>query len=131
MAGTPVDFRRPKLVGRDLAIPDEQLTIGGGYDHNFVVRGEPGTLRLAARVEHPASGRRMELWTTEPGVQFYTANAVEMIGRGGVPYHPRCGLCLEPQHYQDSPNRPEFPSTVLRPGETYGSVSEYRFGLAD
>ena len=130
VAGTPLDFRRPKPVGRDLAIPDEQMTIGGGYDHNFVVRGPQGTLRRAARVDHPASGRRLELWTTEPGVQFYTANPVEMIGRGGVPYHPRCGLCLEPQHYQNSPNRPEFPSTELRPGETFRSASEYRFSLA-
>lgn len=130
VAGTPLDFRQPKPVGRDLATPDDQMTIGGGYDHNFVVRGPQGTLRLAARVDHPASGRRLELWTTEPGVQFYTANPVEMIGRGGVPYHPRCGLCLEPQHYQNSPNRPEFPSTVLRPGETFRSASEYRFGLA-
>jgi aldose 1-epimerase len=130
VAGTPLDFRRPKPVGRDLAIPDEQMTIGGGYDHNLVVRGPQGTLRRAARVDHPASGRRLELWTTEPGVQFYTANPVEMIGRGGVPYHPRCGLCLEPQHYQNSPNRPEFPTTVLRPGETFRSASEYRFGLA-
>ena len=130
VAGTPLDFRRPKPVGRDLATPDEQMTIGGGYDHNFVVRGPQGTLRRAARVDHPASGRRLELWTTEPGVQFFTANAVEMIGRGGVPYHPRCGLCLEPQHYQNSPNRPEFPSTVLRPGETFRSTSEYRFGLS-
>jgi aldose 1-epimerase len=106
------------------------MTNGGGYDHNFVVRGPQGTLRRAARVDHPASGRRLELWTTEPGVQFYTANPVEMIGRGGVPYLPRCGLCLEQHHYQNSPNRPEFPSTVLRPGETFRSASEYRFGLA-
>lgn len=130
VAGTPLDFRLPKPVGRDLTVPDEQMTIGGGYDHNFVVRGPQGALRRAARVDHPSSGRRLELWTTEPGVQFYTANPVEMIGRGGVPYHPRCGLCLEPQHYQNSPNRPEFPSTVLRPGETFRSASEYRFGLA-
>ena len=131
VAGTPLDFRRPKTLGRDLATPDEQVRIGGGYDHNFVLRGEPGVLRRAARVDHPESGRRMELWTTEPGVQFYTANAVEMIGRDGVPYHPHCGLCLEPQHYQNSPNRPEFPTTVLRPGATYHSTSEYRFGRAD
>ena len=130
VAGTPLDFRQPKPVGRDLTTPDEQMTIGGGYDHNFVVRGPPGTLRRAARVDHPDSGRRMELWTTEPGVQFYTANAVDMIGRGGTPYRPRCGLCLEPQHYQNSPNRPQFPSTVLRPGETFRSRTEYRFSAS-
>jgi aldose 1-epimerase len=129
VAGTPLDFRTPKPIGRDLAVEDEQMTIGGGYDHNWVIRGAPGSLRKAVRVDHPGSGRRLELWTTEPGVQMYTANTVEMVGRGGAAYHPRCGVALEPQHYQNSPNRPEFPSTVLRPGETFRSTSEYRFGL--
>jgi aldose 1-epimerase len=129
VAGTPLDFRAPKTIGRDLAVSDEQMTIGGGYDHNFVIRGAMGTLRKAVRVDHPGSGRRMELWTTEPGVQMYTANSVEMIGRGGAAYHPHCGVALEPQHYQNSPNRPEFPTTVLRPGQTFRSTSEYRFGL--
>lgn len=131
VAGTPLDFRAPKTIGRDLAVSDEQMTIGGGYDHNFVIRGALGTLRKAVRVDHPGSGRRMELWTTEPGVQMYTANSVEMIGRGGAAYHPHCGIALEPQHYQNSPNRPEFPTTVLRPGQTFRSTSEYRFGFID
>jgi aldose 1-epimerase len=131
VAGTPLDFRQPKAIGRDLAVEDEQMKIGGGYDHNWVIRGAPGTLRKAVRVDHPGSGRRMELWTTEPGVQMYTANSVEMTGRGGAAYHPHCGVALEPQHYQNSPNRPEFPTTILRPGETFRSTSEYRFGFVD
>lgn len=131
VAGTPLDFRSPKAIGRDLAVSDEQMSIGGGYDHNFVVRGAMGTLRKAVRVDHPGSGRRMELWTTEPGVQMYTANSVEMIGRGGAAYHPHCGVAFEPQHYQNSPNHPEFPTTVLRPGQTFRSTSEYRFGFID
>jgi len=129
VAGTPLDFREPKTIGRDLAVEDEQMKIGGGFDHNWVIRGDIGTLRKAVRMDHPGSGRRMELWTTEPGVQMYTANAVEMTGRGGAAYHPHCGVAFEPQHYQNSPNRPEFPSTVLRPGQTFRSTSEYRFGL--
>jgi aldose 1-epimerase len=131
VVATPLDFRQPKAIGRDLAAPDEQMTIGGGYDHNWVIRGDMGTLRKAVRVDHPGSGRRMELWTTEPGVQMYTANSVEMIGRGGAAYHPHCGVAFEPQHYQNSPNRPEFPTTVLRPGQTFRSTSEYRFGFVD
>jgi len=127
VAGTPFDFRSPKPIGRDIDLPDEQLRIGAGYDHAFLIRGEAGRLRPAARLSHPASGRALELWTTEPGVQVYTANAVDQPGRGGVAYTPRCGVCLEPQHFQDSPNRPEFPSTVLGPGEVFRSRSEYRF----
>ena len=131
VAGTPLDFRTPKAIGRDLAVADEQMTIGGGYDHNFVIRGAMGTLRRAVRIDHPGSGRSMELWTTEPGVQMYTANTVEMVGRGGAAYHPHCGVAFEPQHYQNSPNHPEFPTTVLRPGQTFRSTSEYRFGFID
>lgn len=126
--GTPFDFREPKLIGRDIAVDEEQMRIGAGYDHNFVIRGQTGVLRPAATLEHEASGRRMEMWTTEPGVQLYTANAVDMIGRNGAAYRPHCGLALEPQHFQNSPNRPEFPSTVLRPGQTFHSTTEYRFG---
>lgn len=130
VAGTPLDFRQPKAIGRDIAVPDEQMRIGGGYDHCFVVRqGEGRDLRRAARLSHPDSGRVLELWTTEPGVQLFTANGVDMLGRGGVPYRPHCGVCLEPQHFQDSPNHPEFPSTILRPGRLFQSRSEYRFSV--
>lgn len=128
VAGTALDFRQPKPLGRDIAATEEQMRIAGGYDHCFEIRGEAGqSLRRAARLEHPVSGRAMELWTTEPGVQLFTANSLDMAGRGGVPYRPHCGVCLEPQHFQDSPNRPEFPSTLLRPGRVFRSRSEYRF----
>ncbi len=130
VAGTPLDFRRAKPIGRDIDADDEQIRIGNGYDHNFVVRGEPGTFRLAAWARDPVSGRTLELHTTAPGVQLYTANAIrDWPGKGGAVYQPRTSFCLEPQHYQDSPNRPEFPSTVLRPGETYRQRHEYRFGV--
>lgn len=128
VAGTPLDFREPKLIGRDIGVEEEQMRLGGGYDHNFTIRGQADALRPAATLEHQASGRRMEMWTTEPGVQLYTANSVDLAGRNGVPYRPRCGLALDRQHFQNSPNRPEFPSTVLRPGQTFRSTTEYRFG---
>ncbi|MFV3128560.1 aldose epimerase family protein [Niveispirillum sp. KHB5.9] len=131
VAGTALDFRTPKPIGRDIASTEEQMRIGGGYDHCFVIRSTPDTgPRKAARLEHPGSGRVMELWTTEPGVQLFTANGVNMAGRGGAPYKPHCGVCLEPQHFQNSPNQPGFPGTVLRPGQRFRSVSEYRFGVA-
>lgn len=130
VAGTALDFRTAKPIGRDIASIEEQMRIAGGYDHCFVIRDPAaGTPRRAARLDHPASGRTMELWTTEPGVQLFTANGLDMTGRGGVPYKPHCGVCLEPQHFQDSPNHPEFPGTVLRPGERFRSRSEYRFGV--
>lgn len=131
VAGTALDFRSSKPIGRDIASPEEQMRIGGGYDHCFVIRGPfGGTLRKAARLDHPGSGRTMELWTTEPGVQLFTANGVDMVGRGGALYKPHCGVCLEPQHFQNSPNQAGFPGTVLRPGRTFRSRSEYRFGAA-
>ena len=129
VAGTPFDFRTANRIGAAIDADDAQIRIGGGYDHNFVVRGEPGVMRRAATAWDSFSGRTLQLWTTEPGVQLYTANSVEMIGRGGAHYAPHCGFCLEPQHFQNSPNRPEFPSTVLRPGETWRSHSEYRLGI--
>lgn len=126
VAGTPFDFREAKPIGRDIGEPNEQLRIGGGgYDHSFALRGDG--LRRAGRLSDDDSGRAMEIWTTEPALHVYTANPVEMIGRGGVPYHPHCGVALETQHFQNSPNRPLFPSTVLRPGETFRSRTEYRF----
>lgn len=130
VAGTPLDFRAPKPIGRDIDADNEQIRIGNGYDHNFVVRGRPGDFRLAAWARDPSSGRVMELHTTAPGVQLYTANAIrDWPAKGGVVYQPRTGFCLEPQHYQDSPNRPGFPSTVLRPGQTYRQRHEYRFSV--
>jgi aldose 1-epimerase len=127
VAGTPFDFRRPKQIGRDLTADDEQLRIGGGYDHSFAVRGEAGALRQAGVLSDAYSGRSLEVWTTEPALHVYTANTVELVGRGGAAYRPHCGVALETQHYQNSPNRPQFPSTVLRPGETFRSRTEYRF----
>lgn len=129
--GTALDFRTPKPIGRDIASTEEQMRIGGGYDHCFVIRGpHGGAMRRSARLDHPGSGRTMELWTTEPGVQLFTANGLDMVGRGGAAYKPHCGVCLEPQHFQNSPNQPGFPATVLRPGERFRSRSEYRFGVA-
>ena len=129
VGGTPFDFRQPKPIGRDIQGKDEQLTLGKGYDHNFVLnRTEPG-LSLAARVREPASGRVMEVLTTEPGVQFYTGNFLDgtLTGKGGKVYGFRNGFCLETQHFPDSPNQPKFPSTVLRPGQAFTSSTVYRF----
>jgi aldose 1-epimerase len=128
VAGTPFDFRTAKPIGRDLSAENEQLRIGGGYDHSFAVRGQG--LRRAGRLSDGFSGRALEVWTTEPALHVYTANTVELAGRGGAAYRPHCGVALETQHYQNSPNRPQFPSTVLRPGETFRSRTEYRFSAS-
>jgi len=129
VAGSPMDFRIPSPVGERIDADYEQLRYGGGYDHNWVLNGESGTLRLAARVSEPTTGRVMEVYTTEPGIQFYAGNFLDgtNVGKGGVAYSRRTGLCLETQHFPDSPNHPEFPSTVLRPGERYQSTTVYRF----
>ncbi len=128
--GTPLDFTAAKPVGRDLAALQGEGQ-PGGYDHNFVIdSAKPGELSLAAEVRDPVSGRIMRVLTTEPGVQLYTANHLrDLPGRGGVKYGPRAGLCLETQHFPDSPNHPEFPSTVLRPGETFRSTTVYEFSV--
>jgi aldose 1-epimerase len=124
---TPMDFRRGKAIGSD-------LNEAGGYDHNFVLQGyerplRPGSLRPAARLYEPNSGRVLEILTTEPGIQFYSGNFLDgsFAGKGGFVYHKYTGLCLEPQHFPDAPNHPNFPSTVLRPGEVYRHRSVYRF----
>jgi aldose 1-epimerase len=129
--GTPFDFTRPAKIGARIDENDEQLKNGSGYDHNFVVDGyapEAG-LHLAASVYEPSSRRVMEVWTDEPGFQFYSGNFLDgsLTGKGGVVYQKRSGFCIEPQHYPDSPNRPNYPSTALQPGETYRRTMIYRF----
>jgi aldose 1-epimerase len=127
--GTPMDFRTPVPIGQRIGQDDEQLRFGGGYDHNWVLTDYDGSLQLAARLSHSGTGRVMEVWTTEPGVQFYSGNFLDgsNIGKGGAVYQHRNGLCLETQHFPDSPNRPEFPSTVLRPRERYQTTTVYQF----
>ena len=129
VAGTPFDFRQPVRVGARINDPDEQLRLGQGYDHNFVIRKPPGALGVLARVSEPTSGRILEISSTEPGVQFYTGNFLDgtLTGKGGWVYQRRDALCLEPQHYPDSPNHPDFPSVVLKPGQTFSSTIVYRF----
>jgi aldose 1-epimerase len=130
VAGTPFDFRKATAIGARINQDDQQLKLGGGYDHNFVLRRSPGAGEsLAARVVEPATGRVMEVWTTEPGVQFYTGNFLDgtVTGKGGVTYPKRSALCLETQHFPDSPNQPEFPSVVLEPGKRYHTVTTYKF----
>lgn len=129
LEGTPLDFRQPAAIGARIGDDHEQLRFGAGYDHNYVLNRESESLALAATVYEPESGRVMEVLTTEPGVQFYSGNFLDghHVGKGGVAYEHRSGLCLETQHYPDSPNQPEFPSTVLRPGETYSTQTVYRF----
>ena len=128
--GTPLDFRAPHRVGERIGADDAQLRIAGGYDHNFVIDGAPGVLRPAARLADPASGRVLEVFTTEPGMQLYTGNFLDgTAGKHGHRYGPRAGLCLETQHFPDSPNRPGFPSVILRPGEAYRSRTEFRFSV--
>jgi aldose 1-epimerase len=130
--GTPMDFTRATAIGARIDGDDQQLVHGRGYDHTWVVNGEPGQLRLAARVHEPTTGRAMEVLTTEPGVQFYTGNFLDgtITGKGGAVYRRRHGLCLECQHFPDSPNKPRFPTTVLRPGQRYTQTTVYRFSAA-
>lgn len=131
VAGTPFDFTEPHLIGGRIEAEDAQLKFGIGYDHNWVLDHRAEKLALAARVYEPESGRMMEVFTTEPGVQFYTGNFLDgtLTGKSGRPYGHRSGLCLETQHYPDSPNQPGFPNTILRPGETLHSTTIYRFGV--
>jgi aldose 1-epimerase len=127
--GTPLDFRMPTAIGSRINNDDPQLKFAGGYDHNWVADKLPGHLGMIAKVEEPKSGRVMEVISTEPGVQFYSGNFLDgtLIGKGGKVYDFRDGFCLEPQHYPDSPNHKNFPSTVLKPGDTYKNTIIYRF----
>ena len=123
VANTPMDFRQGKAIGKD-------LELAGGYDHNFVLSNYDGSsLKPAARLYDPASGRVLEIVTTEPGIQFYSGNFLDgsFKGKSGAVYYKYTGLCLEPQHFPDAPNHANFPSTVLQPGEVYRHVSVYRF----
>jgi aldose 1-epimerase len=128
--GTPFDFRQPTAIGARINDAHPQLENGQGYDHNWVVRRAGDGLQLAARVFEPKSGRTLEVATTEPGIQFYAGNFLDgsLAGKGGHVYRHRTGFCLETQHYPDSPNRPAFPSTILKPGETYRSTTVFTFG---
>ncbi len=129
--GTPFDFRKPTPIGARIDADDQQIKYGPGYDHNFVLNRPGPGLSLAARVSEPSTGRVMEVRTTEPGIQFYSGNFLDgtLTGKGGHVYKRRFGFCLETQHFPDSPNKPLFPSTILRPGETYTSQTVYAFSV--
>lgn len=123
VAGTPFDFTSPHAIGERIA------KVEGGYDHNFVLRSGGGALALAARVEEPESGRVLEIWTDQPGIQLYTGNFLDgtVVGKGGKAYGKHFAFCLETQHFPDSPNQPNFPTTILRPGQTYRMVTIHKF----
>lgn len=129
--GTPMDFTTPTKIGERVDADFEQLKFGKGYDHNYVLNKKGKELSLAATVEEPQSGRFLEVWTTEPGVQFYGGNFLDGTDKGkeGKTYGHRGAFCLETQHFPDSPNQPSFPSVVLKPGETYTSTCVYKFGV--
>lgn len=128
VAGTPLDFRKPHVIGTRINENNEQLKLAKGYDHNFVLNGSGQSPALAAKVEEPKSGRVLEVFTTQPGIQFYSGNFLDgkLHGIGGV-YKYRSALCLETQHFPDSPNHPNFPTTVLHPGEEFHQTTIFRF----
>jgi aldose 1-epimerase len=129
--GTPFDFRKATPIGARIDAAHPQIANGQGYDHNFVLNRTGDGLQLAARVVEPSSGRTLEVSTTEPGVQFYAGNFLDgtLTGKAGRNYQRRSGFCLETQHFPDSPNKPAFPSTILRPGSEYRSRTVFRFGV--
>lgn len=126
---SPFDFRKMTQIGLRIGNPSEQLQIAGGYDHNFVLNHGNRSLVLAAKAHEPTTGRILEVYTTEPGIQFYSGNFLDstVIGKGGKHYGKRFGFCLETQHFPDSPNKPQFPSTVLRPNQKYTQTTIYKF----
>jgi aldose 1-epimerase len=131
VAGTPFDFRKPTVIGARIDAANEQLKVGGGYDHNWVLNGKNGEMKLAAKVYDPKSGRVLTVSTTQPGVQFYTGNFLDgsYTGKSGVKYAKRTGLCLETQHFPDSPNQPAFPSTLLKPGQMLHTETVFAFSV--
>ena len=132
VAGTPFDFHQPTAIGARINTPDAQLKIGGGYDHNFVLNAPHTLAKPAAIATDPMSGRQLKVYTTEPGVQFYSGNSLDgsFHGPDGAPYAKNNAFCLETQHYPDSPNHPAFPTTTLRPGQTYRSSTIFEFTTA-
>jgi aldose 1-epimerase len=129
--GTPFDFQKATAVGARIDADDVQLKSGKGYDHNWVLNRTGAGLQRAALVVEPKSGRTLDIATTEPGIQFYSGNFLDgtITGKGGQAYKRRAGFCLETQHYPDSPNHPNFPSTILQPGQTYASKTVFTFGV--
>jgi aldose 1-epimerase len=129
--GTPFDFRKPTAIGARINQDDEQLKFGKGYDHNWVINKPNGQFGLMARVTEPTTSRVLEVFSTEPGLQFYSGNFLDgtLKGKSGWVYQFRDGFCMEPQHYPDSPNKPEFPSVVLKPGQTYHNTIVYKFSV--
>lgn len=129
--GTPFDFRKPTAIGARINDPDTQLQYGPGYDHNWVINKPAGKLDLMARVHDPKTGRVLEVWSDELGLQFYAGNFLDgtITGKGGAVYQRRNGFCMEPQHYPDSPNKPSFPTVVLRPGQTFKNTIIYKFSV--
>ncbi|WP_162558730.1 aldose epimerase family protein [Robertkochia solimangrovi] len=131
---SPFDFTSTKSIGEEINSEDEQIKIAGGYDHCFVIDTlEHGTLKKIAVVSHPESGRQMEIYTTEPGVQFYSGNFLDgrLLGKAGINYKRRSGFCLETQHFPDSPNHPKFPTVELYPDEAYESETIFKFGITE
>lgn len=133
VSGTPFDFRNGKLIGKDIKQDDQQLEFGFGYDHNWVLDKKGNELELALELSEPTSGRVMKMYTTEPGMQFYSGNFMNgtVEGKSGEKYQYRCALALEPQHFPDSPNQSGFPSTVLNPGEMYYHKSTLAFSVME
>jgi aldose 1-epimerase len=131
VADTPFDFRFPTAIGARIAATDPQIGYGNGYDHNFVIDRTSDGIVFAAHVEEPSTGRVLEISTTEPGIQFYTGNFLDgsLTGKAGHVYKQRMGFALETQHFPDSPNKPDFPSTILKPGETYRSKTVFAFSV--
>jgi len=129
VTGTPMDFRQPKRIGQDIEAAFAQLHFGGGYDHNWVLNDFDGTVKKAASLYDPGSGRFMEIFTDQPGLQFYSGNFLDgsRTGKNQIAYPFRSGLCLEAQKFPDAPNKPHFPPVLLRPGETYRQTTIYRF----